>query len=187
MLVLFFLVSVPVGQYMAPCQWWDGLRKKSGSFRGFERQLLVFTLLESGPSKWACSGGKYCCLGALGFQLAGTWHPARGEIDWEKKWFIWQFSARITGPYPLRKWLRKTDLFWAWFLLFGGSQGGPQGSKAGSPGSHLVNTWPLASAEMGWEKKVVHLAVLREIYWSLHRLRKFAIWLHPKKSKNCAR
>ena len=176
---------------MAPCQWWDGLRKKSGSFCSFERQLLVFTLLESGPSKWACSGGKYCCLGALmgvpGVPVGWYIAPRQGWDRLRKKMVHLAVFSQNYWSLSSQKVAEENRLVLGMIFVVWGLPGGPQGSKAGSPGSHLVNTWPLASAEMGWEKKVVHLAVLREIYWSLHRLRKFAIWLHPKKSKNCAR
>ena len=61
--------------------------EKKGTFGCFERELLVFPLSESGQGKWACSVGKYCCLGALmesqGSQLANTW-PLPG-VRWVEK------------------------------------------------------------------------------------------------------
>ena len=39
-------------------------REKKGAFARFKRVLLVRTLLKSSYGIKACSGGKYCCLGA---------------------------------------------------------------------------------------------------------------------------
>ena len=49
--------------------------EKYCSFGCFERDILVFPLLESGQGKWACSGGKYFCLGAL-MEVPGMIHLA---------------------------------------------------------------------------------------------------------------
>ena len=44
------------------------------------------------------------------------------------------------------------------------------GLRWGSPGSQMANTWPLATGEMGKGEGNVHLAVLRQYYWTLFLL-----------------
>ena len=63
--------------------------------------------------------GKCCCLGALmgspRSQMADTWPLATGGVGFEKKGSYGVFERlrilRITGLYPLGKWLWKTGLF----------------------------------------------------------------------------
>ena len=122
---------------MAPCQWWDGLRKKSGSFCSFERQLLVFTLLESGPSKWACSGGKYCCLGALmgvpGVPVGWYIAPRQGWDRLRKKMVHLAVFSQNYWSLSSQKVAEENRLVLGMIFVVWGLPGGSPGLQGGVP------------------------------------------------------
>ena len=62
---LMGIPGVTADHYMVPLSVMRWIEKKNGSFGNFERESLVFTLLQSSSRKQVCSEGKYCCFRAL--------------------------------------------------------------------------------------------------------------------------
>ena len=129
-----------------PLPWvrWGWRRK--GAFGSFKKVLLVLTLLKGGYGKMACSGGKYCCLGApMGVSrvLDGRYMaPCHGGGGLRGEKVHLAVLREYYWSLPSWKAAKEDRLVSGANIVFWGLQWG-------SGGSLMANTWPIVTGGVG--------------------------------------